>query len=94
MKKRRLPRGAALVATILAAFSLLLHACGQDTDTCDIDCEDVSVPGSAVTLQIMDSSCEQCAKQFYEIRAATCGLGKNPNCACLYLCRTMWEFKH
>ncbi len=31
---------------ILAAFSLLLAACGQDNEKCFIDCQDVTVPES------------------------------------------------
>jgi hypothetical protein len=94
MKNRRMPRGTAAFVTILAVLSLFLHACGQANDTCNIECEDTGIPGSAVSIEHQDSTCDQCAKQFYKVRLGICGLEKNPTCRCSYLCQTEWEFKY
>jgi hypothetical protein len=86
--------GATAVVFLLSALPLCLSACGQANDTCDINCEDASIPGSAVALQYEDSSCDQCIKQFSMVRLGICGAGKNPNCRCSLFCQSLWEFKY
>jgi hypothetical protein len=92
MTRRTIRKTLAEVA-IPMAFLLVLSACGQDSVTCNLDCEDVSIPDSLVSEEYRDTSCEVCAKQFYAVRALICGREKNPNCRCFYFCQTMVEFK-
>jgi len=75
-------------------FCVFLPACGYDTDTCNIDCQDTSKPETLVSQYFKETTCEICAEKFLQVREEVCGTEKNPKCLCVYYCHSMWEFKY
>jgi len=72
----------------------LFNACAQKNYKCFLDCQDVTVVGSKIHTELKDASCEACKQQFFITRAAVCGVDENPNCACSYVCESLFEWKY